>query len=119
MTDAPCERRAAPPATVDRVQQAIALFRSRTASVEERRSAVTTLAGILEERRSLLKPKFLTKDEGALFTIANQFPSGTSEPIGEGTTTAPSSIGHSGGTSAPSADRPAPCSTGVGSTLTY
>jgi hypothetical protein len=65
--------RAATPDTVDRVQHAIALFRSRTAGVEERRSAVITLAGILEERRSLLKAELLTKDEGALFTIANQF----------------------------------------------
>jgi hypothetical protein len=61
------------PETVDRVQHAIALFRSRTADVEERRSAVITLAGILEERRGLLKAELLTKDEGALFTIANQF----------------------------------------------
>jgi hypothetical protein len=65
--------RAATPETVDRVQHAIALFRSRTASVEDRRSAVITLAGILEERRSLLKVELPTKDEGALFTIANQF----------------------------------------------
>jgi hypothetical protein len=59
--------------TVDRVQHAIALFRSRTAGVEERRSAVITLAGILEERRDLLKAELLSKDETALFQIANQF----------------------------------------------
>jgi hypothetical protein len=41
--------------------------------VEERRSAVITLAGVLEERRNLLKAELLTKDETALFQIANQF----------------------------------------------
>jgi hypothetical protein len=65
--------RAATPRTIDRVQHAIALFRSRTAGLEERRSAVIALAGILEERRGLLKTEFLTKDEGALFAIANGF----------------------------------------------
>jgi hypothetical protein len=74
---------AATPEAIDRVQHAIALFRSRTAGVEERRSAVITLAGILEERRSLLKAELLTKDEGALFTIANQFCG--SPPAGEST----------------------------------
>jgi hypothetical protein len=63
----------AAPETVDRVQHAIALFRARAATVEERRSAVITLAGILEERRGLLKAEVLTKDETALFQIANQF----------------------------------------------
>jgi hypothetical protein len=61
------------PETVDRVQHAIALFRARAATLEERRSAVITLAGILEERRSLLKVELLSKDETALFQIANQF----------------------------------------------
>jgi hypothetical protein len=61
------------PESADRVRHAIALFRSRNASVEERRSAVITLAGILEERRDLLKAELLTKDEGALFQIANAF----------------------------------------------
>jgi hypothetical protein len=41
--------------------------------VEERRSAVITLAGLLEERRDLLRAELLTKDEGALFQIANAF----------------------------------------------
>jgi hypothetical protein len=65
--------KAATPATVDRVQHAIALFRSRNASVEDRRSAIIVLAGILEERRDMLKAELLTKDETALFQIANQF----------------------------------------------
>lgn len=37
------------------------------------RRAVIALAGILERRRSLLKTELLSKDEGALFTIANGF----------------------------------------------
>jgi hypothetical protein len=64
---------AAAPETVDRVQHAIALFRARAATVEKRRSAVITLVGILEERRSLLKAELLPKDEAALFEIANKF----------------------------------------------
>jgi hypothetical protein len=63
---------AAAPEAVDRVQHAIALFRPRAATVE-RRSAVIALAGILEERRGLLKAELLSKDEAALFQIANQF----------------------------------------------
>jgi hypothetical protein len=43
------------------------------AGVEERRSAVITLAGLLEERRDLLRAELLTNDEGALFQIANAF----------------------------------------------
>jgi hypothetical protein len=64
---------AARPETVNRVQHTIALFRSRNATVEERRSAVITLVGILEERRPLLKAKLVTEDERALFRIANEF----------------------------------------------
>jgi hypothetical protein len=63
----------ATPETVDRVQHAIALFRSRAAGVEDRRSAVIALAGVLEGRRVLLKAELLTKDEAALFEIANRF----------------------------------------------
>jgi hypothetical protein len=63
----------ATPETADDVQHAIALYPSRTASVEERRSAVITLAGILEDRRKLLKAELLTNDERDLFIIANQF----------------------------------------------
>jgi hypothetical protein len=63
----------AAPETIDRVRHAIALFRSRTATVEDRRSAVIALAGVLEERRTLLKAELLRDDEGALFQIANRF----------------------------------------------
>ncbi|MCQ3810806.1 MAG: hypothetical protein KTV68_09665 [Acidimicrobiia bacterium] len=52
---------------------AIFLFRQRDATREDRRSAVVALAGVLEERRELLKEQLLKKDERALFEIANKF----------------------------------------------
>lgn len=55
------------------VPHAIALFRARGAARPDKRSACVALAGILEERRSLLKEHLLRPDEGALFQIANQF----------------------------------------------
>lgn len=55
------------------VQHAVALFRGRTASREGRRSAVVALARVLEHRKRLLKKELLSKDESALFHIANQF----------------------------------------------
>lgn len=55
------------------VAHAISLFRKRGATREDRRSAVVTLASILEERRDLLKDRLWSKDEGALFAIANNF----------------------------------------------
>lgn len=57
----------------DELAHAIALFRSRSSTREERRSAVVGLARILEGRRALLKEELLTKDEGDLFSIANRF----------------------------------------------
>jgi hypothetical protein len=60
-------------ATGDLVRHAIALYRGRDASEHHKRSATVTLAGVLEERRSLLKAELVSKDEGALFQIANQF----------------------------------------------
>lgn len=60
-------------ATEGTVPHAIALFRARGAGRPEKRSACVALAGILEERRSLLKQHLLRPDEGALFQIANQF----------------------------------------------
>ncbi|MFI0990598.1 hypothetical protein [Streptomyces exfoliatus] len=54
------------------VRHAIALFRSRDASPESKRSAIFNLGRILEERRALIKEQ-LGKDEGALFEIANRF----------------------------------------------
>lgn len=52
---------------------AAAKFRGRGAGVPEKRSAIVDLAGLLENRRRLLKAELLRKDEGALFDIANNF----------------------------------------------
>lgn len=59
--------------SADAVAHAVALFRSRTATRQARRSAVIELVGVLERRRDLLKQHLLTKDESALFEIANKF----------------------------------------------
>ena len=57
----------------DKVRHAVTLFRSRGTSVEDKRSACITLADVLETRRSLLKAELLSRDEEALFQIANGF----------------------------------------------
>jgi hypothetical protein len=57
----------------DEVRHAIALFRAREPNRETRRSAVVALARVLENRRPLIAEEFLTKDESALFLIANNF----------------------------------------------
>jgi hypothetical protein len=62
-----------PVAAPDPIRHAVALFRARSAGREEKRSACIALAGVLEQRRSQLKVELLSKDEGALFHIANQF----------------------------------------------
>lgn len=61
------------PVDRDAVGHAVALFRARGAGREERRSAVLALARVLEDRRPLLIDELYSKDEGALFTIANEF----------------------------------------------
>ena len=61
------------PTVAGRVAHAIALFRSRGSTEHDKRSAIVTLAGILEERRRILKESLFSKDEGALFEIANGF----------------------------------------------
>jgi hypothetical protein len=61
------------PASVDEVRHAISLFRTRGAIREDKRSACTALARVLEDRRRQLKTELFSKDEGALFTIANEF----------------------------------------------
>ncbi len=63
----------AEPDTATRVRHAIALFRKRDAISEDKRSALITLAGILEERRQVMKAELVSADEGALFQIANKF----------------------------------------------
>lgn len=55
------------------LEHAVALYRSRASGKPEKRSACVVLAGLLEERRELLEQNLLSKDEGALFTIANKF----------------------------------------------
>jgi hypothetical protein len=60
-------------AVAERVAHALAQFRGRAATMHDKRSAVLTLAGILEERRELIREKIGKKDEGALFSIANEF----------------------------------------------
>ncbi|MFF7581057.1 hypothetical protein ACFZBE_39845 [Streptomyces sp. NPDC008061] len=55
------------------IRHAIALFRGHDATVESKRSAIVTLAGILEERRALIKDQIGKPDEGALFEIANRY----------------------------------------------
>jgi len=57
----------------DELQHAIEQFRRRGASETEKRSAIVALAGVLEERRDSVKASLLTKDEAALFEIANKF----------------------------------------------
>src|SRR5207302_1779894 len=59
--------------SVDQVWHALALFRKHGATEHDKRSAVVTLARVLEDRRKLLKAELLSKDEGALFQIANGF----------------------------------------------
>lgn len=61
------------PSTGEVVAHAIALFRGRDAGEHDKRSAAINLAGVLEERRALLKAELVSKDEGALFEIANRF----------------------------------------------
>ncbi|MFD9047218.1 hypothetical protein [Streptomyces zaomyceticus] len=61
-----------PPDVTADVRHAIALYRSRDASPESKRSAIFNLGRVLEERRALIKAQ-LGKDEGALFEIANRF----------------------------------------------
>lgn len=61
------------PTKLDRVQHAVALFRRRGATVEDRRSACIALAGLLEERRDVVRANLGRKDESALFEVANNF----------------------------------------------
>ncbi|WP_328607155.1 hypothetical protein OG943_45965 [Amycolatopsis sp. NBC_00345] len=62
-----------PGRTSDRVRHGIALYRARGSTEHDKRSAILVLAGIIEERRQLLKDNLVKKDEGALFDIANNF----------------------------------------------
>jgi len=57
----------------DAVRHAVALWRDRAANRDMKRSAVLALHRVLEDRRSLIKAELMSKDEGALFQIANEF----------------------------------------------
>lgn len=58
----------------DQVRHALALFRERGADRNQKRSAVVSLALVLEERRRGVLTEALAKtDSGALFEIANRF----------------------------------------------
>lgn len=54
-------------------EHAIALFRKRGATREDKRSACVALALVLEDRRKMLKKSLVNKDEAMLFQIANEF----------------------------------------------
>lgn len=56
-----------------RLEHGVALFRSRGASMENKRSAILVVAGILEERRPLIRAELGKPDEGDLFKIANGY----------------------------------------------
>lgn len=57
----------------DEVAHAVRLFRSRTATITDKRAAVVMLYGELEPRRRSLEKNVSKKDEADLFRIANQF----------------------------------------------
>lgn len=59
--------------TGDQLRHAVALFRARGADRQQKRSAVVALGSILEERRALIRSTMMSKDEDALFLIANKF----------------------------------------------
>lgn len=61
------------PSVDQRVRHAIATYRNRSATTEQKRDAVNSLAGILELQRGDKRLRLPTKDEGRLFEIANQF----------------------------------------------
>lgn len=62
-----------PAGDADHVANAITKFRSRSATRTDRRDAVRDLADVLERTRTDVKDHMLSKDEAALFEIANKF----------------------------------------------
>jgi hypothetical protein len=56
-----------------KVDHAKRLFLARSSSVDDRRNAVRELADVLEALREDMKATMLSKDEGAMFNIANNF----------------------------------------------
>lgn len=65
--------RSAEPDVQQRLEEAIAIFRRRQATLTDRHNAVKMLADILEEFRPRLKNALTKKDEADLFNIANNF----------------------------------------------
>lgn len=61
------------PADRNHVEAAIAKYRARSSSGTDRRDAVRDLADVLEHLRSNVKEHMPSKDEAALFEIANKF----------------------------------------------
>jgi hypothetical protein len=61
------------PDIAKRVAGAIALYRNRGRTEEDLRLAVRELFDVLEKLRPEIKEEMLSKDEGALFNIANNF----------------------------------------------
>lgn len=57
----------------DKVKFGVQKFRRHRASIEDKREAVRTLADVLEFLRPQIKQLPLTKDEGEIFNIANNF----------------------------------------------
>lgn len=55
------------------VAHTVALVRRRLSTREDKRSAVVALARVLEDRRPTIKRQLMSKDEGDLFNIANNF----------------------------------------------
>jgi len=60
-------------ATVDTLHQSIGMYLKRGGTVSDKKTAIVELAGSLESLRPQVKMHLLSKDEGALFTIANEF----------------------------------------------
>lgn len=56
-----------------KMEKAICKFRDRHSSIEDRREGTRELADVLEYIRPIVKEVMLTKDEGDLFNIANNF----------------------------------------------
>jgi hypothetical protein len=58
---------------MSKVETAVSRFRTRGASLDDRRHAVRDLADVLEALREDMKSVMLSKDESELFHIANGF----------------------------------------------
>ena len=57
----------------ERVRHAVKLHRARSATREDKRSAVETLYTVAEEHRALIKAEMLSREENAFFSLANNF----------------------------------------------